>query len=82
MDRPSNATDPDLMRKEMLRGNYTLKDSSLTKNKKLYESMAAEPMFFFMYKRGDFETKSVERFTSESKKRLANLAQIIITILK
>lgn len=54
---------------EMLRGQYDLVKSYRTEPEHLIQTMAQEPLMFHLYKRRDFDSKSLKKLqTAEGKK--------------
>lgn len=69
----------------MLQGRYRLKKSHLTSQSNILVSMAVEPLCYYLYKRRDFESKSIESVPKEesdlNKQRSHILATSVIDYL-
>ena len=59
MNNKISCVDPREKQKEMLRGQYKLIRSYRTEPAQLISTMAQVPLMYHLYKKRDFETKSV-----------------------
>lgn len=60
-----------------MNGQYEFVNSIRTQPENVLQSLANEPVMFHMYKRGDFQSKSVEKIQDKTRKQEENLKKML-----